>query len=174
MHTSVLDVKGEILQNLDCSEVKTGPSGQGQGEGRPPARPPAPPPTCALALPLVWNLDHRDRGSGWSAHFISTSMTDHPTRLDFLDTWSDTSDRRSDIAVRSKVESTGEAIRSVIRYHRSNYSNLGVRAGVGRSKRNVSPVTLRDSPCTLLVSPWLGEVVGLHHWQWVRPWYSRC
>ena len=29
------------------------------------------------------------------------------------------------------------------------------------SKRNVSPVMgLGDSPCTLLVSPWLGEVVG--------------
>ena len=32
-----------------------------------------------------------------------------------------------------------------------------------RSKRNVcrfSGMTLGDSPCTLLVSPWLGEVVG--------------
>ena len=41
--------------------------------------------------------------------------------------------------------------------------DLGWCTGLGGPKRNVSPVYgyLGDSPCTLLlVSPWLGEVVG--------------
>ena len=43
----------------------------------------------------------------------------------------------------------------------TNVAKRRPRAGVGGTKRNVSPVMgLGDSPCTLLVSPWLGEVVG--------------